>query len=243
MKRCHNTSYDGLIRLGALHSKAMKSAWRLTTSPTSRNSIVDYYDALSTTFDDVYYAKGKFSEAPWNELSMELAEIAGKIAKIQPHTIADIGCGSGHWSRQFVHNCQEVHRLAKSNFESMRLPGTLRYSVGDVLHSPIARLLPSNVDVSILGFVLSHYSETEVERILTNVAERSERILIIDSTSAESTSPRSQFKEHHVNGRWYSVFKRYEPLDHWVSVLSRRRLAPIELAHTKHFFALISSRA
>jgi len=229
----------------------MEPAWRLTTSSTGANSIFDYYDALSATFEDVYFAKGKFSDAPWNELSIELGEIAEKVSKIQPRIISDLGCGSGYWSRLLAHQCQEVHlvdaspsmlMLAKSSLEGMALPVLLRYSVGNVLEDPIARLLPSNVDVSILGFVLSHYSELDVVRILTKVAQRSERILIIDSTNAMATSPPSYFKEHHVNGRWYSVLKRYEPLDHWLGVLSRCHLVPIVLAHTKHFFAVISSR-
>lgn len=229
----------------------MERAWRLTKNSTMPNSIVDYYDALSSTFDDVYFARGKFSEAPWNELSLELAEVAGKICEIKARTIADFGCGSGHWSRLLVHQCAEIHlvdaspsmlRLAQANFERMRLTRPPRYWVGDVLQEPIERLLPSNVEVSILGFVLSHYSEFDLRRIVTNVAERSERILIIDSASAESTLPDIRFKEHHVNGRWYSVPKRYEPVDHWLSVLSRCGLVPEVLAHTKHFFAVISRK-
>ena len=115
----------------------MEPAWRLTTSLTSLNSIVDYYDALSATFDDVYFAKGKFSEAPWNELSVELAEIAEEISGIQPRTVADFGCGSGHWSRLLIHHCQEIHlvdaspsmlRLAKSNFE-----GTAKLKNRDIM--------------------------------------------------------------------------------------------------------------
>ena len=113
----------------------MKHAWRLTKNSASPNSIADYYEALSSTFDDVYFARGRFSEAPWNELAVELAEVAEKISEIKAFTIADIGCGSGHWSRLLLHQCSEIHlvdaspsmlRLAQLNVESMKMTASPR---------------------------------------------------------------------------------------------------------------------
>jgi ubiquinone/menaquinone biosynthesis C-methylase UbiE len=229
----------------------MEPVWRLNETSTSNNSILDYYEVMSSTFDDVYFARGKFADTPWNELSLELAEVAETVSRVQANSIADVGCGTGHWSRLFANRCPEIHlidsspsmlELAQSKFECMGLPKAAKFWVGDILQEPVAGLYPPNIDVSILGFVLSHYAELEVTRILANVAARSERVLIIDSTTSESLSPRKQYKEHYVNGRWHSVMKRYETLDHWLSVLSRCRLAPEVLAHTKHFFAIISSK-
>ena len=224
--------------------------WRISTTPSALNSASEYYNKLGESFDDVYFARAAFSKEPWSVLSTELREIAQQVAKLEAKTIADIGCGTAHWSQVIAKSTTELHlfdasiqmlAVAQSKLLQIGLLVPPRAYLCNALEDCASDFLRKRVDLAILGFVLSHYSDDEAKRIIVNSVSCAKRVLLIDSRSATPQfNSHRVFKEHFLDGRWYSIPKRYESQEHWLALLAECELEVNLLSQTAHFFSAIA---
>lgn len=225
-----------------------KPEWRFAgLDEQSLLRIDDYYDCISSSFDDVYRAAGAYAHPPWSELSEELTAITSKLFEHSVTTVVDCGCGTGHWSAQLVSTAREVWlldvssgmlRIAETKLRALNPLAEIRPLKFNMLTNECPETLPTNADCSLLGFVLSHYDDADCVTLIQRAVSMSRSVFIVDSLAGLS-APTYGFvqKQHRHQGRWIGVKKRYPTQQEWQSLLERAGLTLESIQVSRNFFA------
>ncbi|MFW9980239.1 MAG: class I SAM-dependent methyltransferase [Candidatus Thorarchaeota archaeon] len=187
----------------------------------SWEELAQYYDERASEYDEVYAGQGPAfpnPEAYKTDVST-IQEIASQFGKGR---MIDIACGTGFWLPYYAANCTEITMLDQS--ERMLLLAEerakkelvierCRFVQGNFFE---VELEISHFDSAIIGFLLSHLTDSDTTRFLSKLKEivtaESELMIIDSSWSGE----RQQYREKEGlqkrrldDGREFSIFKRY----------------------------------
>ncbi|HCG6608785.1 TPA: class I SAM-dependent methyltransferase [Vibrio parahaemolyticus] len=205
--------------------------WRIKECTSIETPIDKYYDCISYKFDDLYEAKNDFSKKKWKDKCSIFSRFREHLQKKPYEKIIDIGCGTANWSRIFLNSAKLITlidvsdsmlSIAAKRMISERRDININIIKMDINDSSI-KPVEEKYDLAIIGFLLTHYEDEEIDSILNKVKSISNRIIVIDSVGGNNDLPKDKMltKEHLIDNKWVGVKKIYPSINSWKDIFSR----------------------
>ncbi len=222
------------------------------SSADDRRTLVEYYEARTTEYDDWYLRRGRYERGPIHDAAWNAElDAAGRWLDALPISgqIVELAAGTGWWSPLLAAkgelSCYDAAGapldLARERLLAHRMRAHIH--VRDAWSEP-----DRTVDALFTGFWLSHVTRTELDRFL-GIARRWLRAggtyAFIDSLpdphsgAADHAPPDGDRAVRHLeDGRSFDIVKVYHAADALHQALERAGFGAVEVTLTGRFFLL-----
>lgn len=225
------------------------------TSDEEKAEIFAYYDERADGYEDFYQGRGAAIAPLASEYPVDTAAVANLLSSFGRGDAIDLACGTGFWLSAYGTNCRSVTLVDQSGPAlehcRRRVDALGLRTIATIIQADIFEaLLPeSSYDACVLGFLLSHLTDSQIdalfERLRTIVRPRSE-IAVIDSGWTEARRPhceRDSFERRPVpGGRAFSIRKKYYDRPELQSLLLRHGFMPRAEYTGNVFIAMLAYR-
>jgi len=218
-----NTSQEDIInKVNVVYSKY----------PLGVDNVSQYYDQLASLYGQFYEDTDYLGIDINHSLQKDVQQIIYTLNKIKVDGLIDVGSGTGYW-RKFFKNLKKLLAIdisknmliqSKNEIVARSLIEKNKYFE---MNCNIIDLDLENIvgyEAVFIGFILSHYSNSDIMKILNNIKKNKNirYIIIIDSVYGKYRINRKNmetYKNIVSDEKKISVYKRYFTKNNWLELL------------------------
>lgn len=206
---------------------------KYTKKPLYNSCPKEYYSNIASKYDLFYESTSHLSNEINSSLELDIVNIQKTLSGISSDNLIDLGSGTGYWRKFF----KTINQLCLVDISTKMLELSVSEPVAaELLNRNLLEVHNANLfdfnfstnhefDIAFIGFVFSHYRDTEITALLNKIAGfgKIKKVIVLDSVFGKYRKDRL-FKESFKNistplGN-SSVFKRYFVYNEWNKLIT-----------------------